>query len=139
MLGWDAGLVDEAPAAATRDGGVLGRGVVEGEAVGADGRGGDEGEAFRAEEDGAPQGAERADRAALGLGPRLLRRREADAAAVALGEVGQGGRGRRGRQGRAGGRCAAARAVLGNEAGRWGGVVGDGGEGEGVGCVLHHG
>ena len=138
MLGWDAGLVDEAPAAATRDGGVLGRGVVEGEAVGADGRGADEGEAFRAEEDDAPQGAERADRAALGLGPRL-RRREADAAAVALGEVGQGGRGRRGRQGRAGGggRGAAARAVLGNKAGRWGGVVGDGGEG--VGCVLHHG
>jgi hypothetical protein len=74
VFGWDAGLVDEAPAPATRDGGVLGREVVEGEAVGADGRGADEGEAFRAEEDDAPQGAERADRAALGLGPRLRRR-----------------------------------------------------------------
>lgn len=120
----------------TRDGGVLGRGVVEGEAVGADGRGADEGEAFRAEEDDAPQGAERTDRAALGLGPRL-RHWEADAAAMAEGEVGQAERGpwrRRWRQGGARGRGAAVRAVLRKKAGRWDGVVANGGEG-----VWHHG
>jgi hypothetical protein len=39
----------------------------------AGGCGADEGEAFRAEEDDVPQGAERADRVALGLGPRLQR------------------------------------------------------------------
>uniref|UniRef100_A0A0A9FHW1 Uncharacterized protein n=1 Tax=Arundo donax TaxID=35708 RepID=A0A0A9FHW1_ARUDO len=59
---------------------------------------------------------------------------------MAEGEVGLATRGRRGRwwrQGRSRGRSAAARAVLGEEAGRRGGVVGVGGGGDG--CVLHHG
>nr|CAB3486107.1 unnamed protein product [Digitaria exilis] len=120
--------------------------ITAGEAVGADGRGADEGAAFRAEEDDAPEGGERAYREAFGLlGPRLRRRREAVAAAVAEREVGLAPRGRWGRQrrrrrqGRAWGRGAAARPVLGEEARRrwgWGGVVG-----EGAGCVvfLRHG
>jgi hypothetical protein len=87
--------------------------VVEGEAVGADGRGANEVEAFRAEEDDAPEGAERADRGALG--PRL-RRREAVAAAVAEIKVGLPASGglerRRWRQGQARDRSTAARAVL---------------------------
>lgn len=116
MLTGDAGLMDAAPAAAADNGGaVLRREIVEREAVGADGGGANEGEAFRAEKDDAPQGAERADRAALG--PRL-RRWEADAAAVAEIEVGlaarEGWEWRRWRrQGRARSRSTAARAVLG--------------------------
>lgn len=54
MFGGDTGSVNTALAAATDDGGVLRRQVVEGEAVGADGSGADEREAFGAEEDDAP-------------------------------------------------------------------------------------
>jgi hypothetical protein len=54
VFGGDTGSVDTAFAAAADDGGVLGRQVVEGEAVGAYSGGADEGEAFGAEEDDAP-------------------------------------------------------------------------------------
>jgi len=55
VLGRDAVVVDAVVAAAACDGGVLGRKVVEGEAVGADGARAKEGETFRAEEDDAPE------------------------------------------------------------------------------------
>jgi hypothetical protein len=133
MLTCDTVGVDAAVAASASDRGVLGREVVEGEAVGANCSGADEGEAFRAEEDDAPEGPEGADRSALG--PRR-RRREAHTAAVAEVEVGLAVRGSRRMQGRAGSSSAAARAVLREEAGWWGGGAGVGG-GD-VRFFLHH-
>lgn len=54
MFGRDTGSMDIAVAAATDDGGILGRQVVEGEAVRAYSATADQGEAFGAEEDDAP-------------------------------------------------------------------------------------